>query len=452
MPALRPASSRTLLLRLVLVPLALLFPVPSQAQQPRSEVLVIGSLHAPPAFFLEPGYTPAHVRAALEKYQPTIVGVESNPLWFSHGMFADVTYEAQYTAVPWAVERGIPVYGIDWQNIEALGQWAKRGLEIHRAWRPDSAGTLASFRERAQRLAGWIDAILDSVEGDPQKLHRDEIFAWYNSVTFARTTWAWWDSEGRTDPAGAERGHRRFQILDTRDAHIVDQVLAVLRRYPGSRMAIIIGKSHKPNLDRRLASHDEVRVVQLQDVASVTAGDAEAAWRPIDAIAGLRESLDHPNAYYLNPDAVDRERVARLLARLEAAGIDSDELRYLRARYLVLEKRYDEARSLLEPLTSATDVSFSYRLSVDWGLSVGQMARLALGQLHDLRGDRERALTLYQSLLTELELTAPSIPADEVFTDAAEWATHGRAAFWRIFSNHAARDVLHMLLREPYSL
>ncbi len=34
------------------------------AQQPRSEVLVIGSIHAPRAFFWEPGYTPAHVRAS----------------------------------------------------------------------------------------------------------------------------------------------------------------------------------------------------------------------------------------------------------------------------------------------------------------------------------------------------------------------------------------------------
>ena len=433
-------------LKLLAIPSALC------AQQSRSEVLVIGSPgHAPRAFFLDPGYTPAHIRAALEKYAPTIVGVESNPLWFSHGIFSGVTYEAQYTAVPWAVEHGVPVFGIDWQNVEAIGESYRRGLEVARVWHPDSAGTLAERHETARRLAAWVEPSLNTVEGDPDTVHMKDLFNWYNSVAFAETTREWWESEGKTDPSGAERGHRSFQLLNRRDEHIVEQILTLLRRYPGSRMAVVIGKGHKASLDRKLAVYSDIRVVQLADVAPLTPGDVEAAWLPLDALAGLRESLDGV-LYYFNPEGVNRDRVARLISKLRGAGIDTDELRYFEARYYILEKRYDEAERLLEQLAYADDGEFSYRLTVDWELSIPQMARISLGQLYDLRGSRARAMEVYQALLGELERSAPPIPPEDAFKDPGEWATHGHEAFWAIFSNHAAREVLHILLREPYSL
>ena len=428
-----------------------MIPSALSAQQPRSEVIVIGTVHAPHTFFMEPGYTPAHVRAVLDKFSPTLVGVEINPLWFAHGLFTDVTYELQDTAVPWAVEHGLPVYGIDWQNIEALGAAYKRGLEIARAWHPDSAATLAKRHETARRLAAMIEARLETVEGDPDNLHSNDDFNWYQSVAFAETTREWWESEGRSDPSGAEPGHRTFLILEPRDSHIVEQILVLMRRYPGCRLAVVIGGGHKPNLDRKLALYSDIRVVQLDALGPITPTEVEAAWRPLDALAALRESLDGVG-YYFNPEGVNRDRVNRLIRRLREAGIDTNELSYFEARYHVLEEHYDEAERLLEGLASGEGGTFSSRLTVDWGLSIPQMARLALGQLYDLRGDRVQAVEVYQALLDELERSAPPIPPEDAFKDAGEWATDGYAAFLAIFASQAARGVLHTLLSEPYSL
>lgn len=438
-----------------MAPLArlVLLAVPSilSAQQPRPEVLVIGSMHAPQAFFVEPGYTPAHIRAALDKFRPTLVGVESNPLWFSHGIFSGVTYEAQYTAVPWAVEHGVPVFGIDWQDVDALVSFAGRGLEQRRAWRPDTTRTLAVRHEQARGLAAGIEADLATVEGDRDNAHLGDRFLWYNSVAYAETRREWWETEGRTGRPGGERGHSLFQRLKTRHDHIVEHILALLRRYPGNRLALVIGYGHKPDLDWRLARHADIRVVQLADLAPLTPEDVASAWRPLDAIAALRESLDGV-LYFFNPQGVNRDRVAGLIQRLKAAGIHTPELRYLEARYYLLEKRYDEADRLLRAVASGDRSAFSYSLTVDWGLSIPQMARLALGQLHDLRGERARARELYQTLLDELERSAPPVPPEGAFTDPGAMATDGHLAFKAVFGNQAIREVLHLLLREPWSL
>ena len=91
---------------------------PSLGDQPEFEVLVIGTYHAP-TMFRRDSYTPAHIRAALIAAKPDVVAVESHPEWFAKGRFHVVTYEAEGVAVPWARDCGIPVFGVDWKDIEA---------------------------------------------------------------------------------------------------------------------------------------------------------------------------------------------------------------------------------------------------------------------------------------------------------------------------------------------
>lgn len=426
------------------------------AQQRKTEVLVIASLHAPQAFLMEPGYTPAHVRAALNRFTPTVVGVESNPLWFGHGIFSGVTYEAQYTAVPWAVARGVPVFGIDWQDINILSSMARRGLEQRRRWRPDTARTLSVRNDDARRLAAQIERAAATIDGDPGRVHALDAFMWYNSAESGETVREWWESEGKASPREVgrpvgDRGHALFQSLDPRDNHIVEHILVLAHRYPGSRIAVVLGSGHKFDLDRKLAGQSDVRVAQLADLPPLTAADIAAAWQPLDAIAALRESLDGA-LYFFNPAGVNRVRVAELLARLKTTGVQTPEVRYLEARRQMIEKHYDEAERSLRELASRDNGAFSYRLTVDWGLTVAQMAQLALGQLYDLRGERSQATIQYRSLLAQLERAAPTIHSDTAFADPGAMATDGQKAFLAVFESQNTREVLHLLLREPWLL
>ncbi len=80
------------------------------------------------------------------------------------------------------------------------------------------------------------------------------------------------------------------------------------------------------------------------------------------------------------------------------------------------------------------------------------MARLELGKIHDLKGERDDAVAYYQALLQELEAVAPPIPPEDAYRGSGDWATYGWKSFLAVFSSQSIRDVLGMLLREPYVL
>jgi len=112
------------------------------------EVLVLGTYHAP-AMFLNPDYTPAHIRATLIAAQPDVVAVESHPKWFEHGRFHVVTYEGEGVAVPFAKSRGLPVFGVDWKDIEAWDRDEElRALDLANRLKQDLARdkNLAPYR------------------------------------------------------------------------------------------------------------------------------------------------------------------------------------------------------------------------------------------------------------------------------------------------------------------
>ncbi len=56
---------------------------PSQA---RAKVLTIGTDHAPTCFLSAPGYTNGHLRVVLNNFKPTMIDIESNPVWMARGI------------------------------------------------------------------------------------------------------------------------------------------------------------------------------------------------------------------------------------------------------------------------------------------------------------------------------------------------------------------------------
>jgi hypothetical protein len=140
------------------------------------------------------------------------------------------------------------------------------------------------------------------------------------------------------------------------------------------------------------------------------------------------------------------------VTRLERAGIDSEEVRYFRARLLVLQKKYGEAEALLRPLgSSESREGFSYRLTNGWWeFPVAFMARLELAKIEDLKRNREQALAGYRAALSDLEKITPAIPPDESFRDLEAWITDGHFAFYRVWTCQAARRALQSLMKEPF--
>jgi hypothetical protein len=137
-------------------------------------VLIIGTDHAPTCFWSAPGYTNAHLRAVLNRFQPTMIGIESNPVWMARGIVNRVTYEAQ-VAMDWAAKDQVPVYGVDWAKLEDLAEMNRLGLK--RAREADSQPpSMAQLREEARQVAASLTPFRAELARHP-----DDFFIWLNT-------------------------------------------------------------------------------------------------------------------------------------------------------------------------------------------------------------------------------------------------------------------------------
>lgn len=388
----RPAAAAAALGALLLVSTG-----PSEARVysagRRESIFIIGVAHAPEQFRSD-GFSPAHVRAALEAINPDVVGVESNPAWFEKGQFYRQTYEAQHLAVPWARERGIPLYGIDW--IGDLG--------------PDKD---YAERERLEQVR-LMRAALDKTDLDPGDFEYgswawprpstapptgEETFLFLNGKEYARRTLDWID-------AGREESGSAAEYMDLRDANIAASIAEVVLKHPGNRFAIVIGAMHKADLERRLEERS-LRVVTLPTVlrglplADGPAMDGRLTIKDIAAI--LSEAWDS------GEEGTGRARAERLLERLKAAAGTQEEkawLAYFTARKAMLDGDSPGAHDGFQTLVSSgSGVRFPFRGSL-WRqhLTLDQAALLELGRMADLEGKRKEALEAYRGLSAALNV------------------------------------------------
>lgn len=406
----------------------------------RPKVLIIGTDHAPTCFWAAPGYTNAHLRAVLDRFKPTMIGIESNPAWMARGIVNRVTYEAQ-VAMDWAAKDQVPVYGVDWAKFEGLAEANRLGLKRARDADPQPQ-SVTQLRDEARQVASYLAPFRAEYARHP-----DDLFLWLNTQGA--------EQRGRQDverlgkSTGPEAQY--LQDLEYRNTRIVEHVLALVRRYPGAKLAVVMGFAHKWPLEQKLAAVTDVELVPWSSLPPIRADELVAAWAPKDSLSTLRESLDGV-LFYFNPEAVDMALVSTHLGRLEGAAIDTAEVRYFRARALVLQKKFADAEALLRPLgTSTGGEGFSYRLTNGWWeFPVAFMARVELAKIADLQGQRELALAGYRAALADLERLTPATPPDESFRDLEAWVTDGHVAFYRAWTCQAARRALQSLIQEPF--
>ena len=365
--------------RLTPVALILLFaPAPAQS----FEVVVFGTYHAPEMFFSD-DYTPAHIAAALERAQPDVVAVESHPTWFAAGRYHVVTYEAEGVAVPWARERELPVYGVDWKDVVV--------------W--DQGEELSSLREASGvgRIAGgalptrWDLQLAASLPAEPVD------FQHINSAEFGASRHP---GRSKDDP----------DFAGPRDRGIAQHIVERMAAHPGKRLAVVIGANHKPFLDELLSRVEGVTVLQ-PGVDFPWPGEEEisAAWTADHLVTVISWRLDGRRTYGAPKDEAWLSGIERLLDRLEHDGSKPEIARYLRARWHAVAGRTGPSVELLGELLhrDTPDVELYpfpmrwWRMRYDLNEAVRlERARLALAL------DPESGRPLAELLLAPVEYAA----------------------------------------------
>src|SRR5687767_13724415 len=256
--------------------------------------MLVGVYHAPSQFWSEK-FSPAHIRSALQAFNPEVVGVESNPEWFAKGLYYLATYEAQNVAVPWARRRKVPVYGIDWiGDLQETDYAERQRLEQVRRVRADADSTHVSPSSFHYGLASFADT--------PAPQENAELnFEALNSPANSEK-WVKWIDKGKHEKGSPQ------EYMEERDNHIVNYITAAADRHAGARMAVVIGAAHKGDLERKLRARGFTVVVP-------TGADGRGMDELLtaeDIAAILSEAWDSTLR-----TGVARERAERLLSRLQ---------------------------------------------------------------------------------------------------------------------------------------
>ncbi len=367
------------------------------------EVLVLGTYHAP-AMFHSPAYTPAHIRATLEKARPEVVGVESHPTWFASGRYHVVTWEAEGVAVPFARERGLSVYGVDWKDIEAWDR--KEELDALRETARLEEALARSETLPLEMFGAFGRAVSPQVRQGQDEMARVD-WTFINDVSgdaFGSSQWSGKSPEDEDFAAPRDRG-------------IAERCSEVMRSHPGKRLVVVIGAHHKPFLDILFSRMEGVRVLKLgRDVELPSEAEIARAWTVEDRIAVLGHALDTPPRYF-HPELLDRERLWKILEELERSGERRDAARYFRARLLTAEGRTAEAEPILDELCAEGLDGSVYPCPLrEWRMRFSladavtlEKARLLLAR-NEAAGARELLTELDASFASRLDRARKSEP------------------------------------------
>lgn len=360
-------------------------------------VCIVGVQHAPGLFWSEL-LSPGHVRMVLKAFDPTAVGIETNPEWHAKGVHYRQTFEAFGVVEPWAVGRCRPVFPVDWigdaSTRQGDGGRIARIRRERQVLEDDSAQASAYGYGRSR--SGWID-----------ELHVDELpdLRFLNGPENAKIWLKWLDS-GRDEPGSAQ------QYIARRDQEIVSNIVDASREDPGDRLLVVIGAAHKANLERQLRERGFVLVSPLDLLGETDTQCVLDALTPLDAAAIITSWLDGSRRW-----AMTKNRFMTLRQILERGDAGAIRVlgKYVAMRTDQLTGRVEEARRIARELVSdaaAGRTHFPFR-GHSWRLylTVADAARLELSRSADLSGDREEARRWYDDLLRRIHVP----PYDEAY-------------------------------------
>lgn len=356
-------------------------------------LVILGTDHSPQ--LVAESYQPAVFRAFFGRVRPDAVCIEHPPEDFARGdyRYGAYAYEKHRITLPWARERGAPVYPVDWIP-DADDQRLAWGV-------PDIEES--SFL----RTESYVRSFVSFGEGMPAR----ELF--FAEVEESRRPIDEWYDQPRQ--AGERDFPRRVGLYRTYMQAM--RIKAVARQHPGGTVLVVIGYYHKADIERVLGDSPDIEIAQPSAYGHPTPDEIAAELRRDDLLAVLAfnllgvQSRDGP---------VDRDWMRRCLARVEAERRDA-ETSLLGTRLAALTEELHPEDAILryrEILASAGEgPRFSFdgvedRRRIDsyydpfGNLSVGQRALLELAREEHKLGRRAEAREAWRELSDASGLSA----------------------------------------------
>ena len=312
----------------------------------------------------------------------------------------------RHLTVPWARERGLPVYPFDWVPSVADTRLLF-GFDL-----------TPPFIRPSRGFAGFLTFT------DPDVLSRPLLYADAPGAGDAALAWA-------DIPQERSMGDAARRLFLYRTFLQARRVALAASNHPGGTLLVLVGHLHKPDFGRILADYPDVKLVPPSNYGSPTDEEAAAHERPEDARAVATFNL---LGIQSRTNVVDYPYLREVVKRLVKASPDAPEVRLFQARLGVLEGEISPAEAAEsyrqiceatgpEDAFTWTGVADGSRLDTYFdpfgNLAVGQRAALERARELYKLGLPEEATALREELVAEL-------PPQKAAQLRAYWDEHVR--------------------------
>jgi hypothetical protein len=205
-------------------------------------VTIIGTFHGSMRGMKH--YTPSKLKTLIADSQPDILAIEIRPKDFQAGRLDNNPWDMNEIVIPYAKSNDIPIEPIDWwpddlrarhdlalKEIEKSVDGKKLLIEIDDEWAPHKSD------------------FPDYNEVTPEYIHSPE---------FSRR-----ESEYRANVKRQLGEGPQNLMWYTRAEKINGNLDGVLKKYPGKRITVVVGASHRPDIERFLESQPQVQLQSL---------------------------------------------------------------------------------------------------------------------------------------------------------------------------------------------
>ena len=354
------------------------------AEQP-TEVVIVSTQHF--ITDMPDGYTPAHLRALLEKAAPAVLAVEAcsnaDDPWLT------APYELTKVTRPWAIERKVPLVPIGWSEPNYSNQL---GVMFNKFVASGNAAAYEQAEQQFQKQSAELTMTCASMNDDRSLNLWRNYHAKLHELYGEETPWEAWNDK------------------------ITANLLALCRKHPAKRIAVVFGGAHAYYFADRLAKEPNIRVIAAKEFFPLADDEIAAATRDGDYLQAMRLLNYFPGS--LTPAQLTS--LEQRLQPLQDFKQYQNDYQYYKARLLLHQNKPADA---LEALTPLADVQPSVLLDFDGVTSVRDAARLqiyfaiqgqgkttaAIEHLRSLANDKTVSLSIRQT--AEALLNANATPA-----------------------------------------
>jgi tetratricopeptide (TPR) repeat protein len=252
-----------------------------KAKEPETEVVVIGTLHF--ITDMPEGYTPGHLRVLLKKVSPDVLAVEAPANAPSPWAYAP--FELWNVTRPWAAKEGIECFPAGFNNPQYQAQLAR----MFQASEADGKGDAYRKIEQAfQTASAKQPCTCEFANGEAQYALWRDYHTRLHDLYGKDTPWETWN------------------------ARIVENIVAICKKHPGERVAVVFGSAHAYYFVDHLARSKGIRVIPAHTFFPLSDAEVQAHTQPVDYLKALRQ-------LNFDPGALPAQTIQRLESFLEQA-------------------------------------------------------------------------------------------------------------------------------------